>query len=54
MSAPAYFIFHITIHDRAAIAPNLNTAMATVIAHGGRRVLMSGPATAVEGKAPGG
>lgn len=52
MSAPAYFIFHTTIHDREAIAPYLATAMTTVTAFGGRRVLMGGPATVVEGEAP--
>jgi uncharacterized protein (DUF1330 family) len=52
MSAPACFIFHTTIHDREAIAPYLASAMATVTAFGGRRLLMGGPATAVEGKAP--
>ena len=52
MSAPAYFIFHTTIHDREAIAPYLASAMATVTAFGGRRVLMGGLATAVEGGAP--
>lgn len=54
MSVPAYFIFHTTIHDREAIAPYLASAMATVTAFGGRRLLMGGPATAVEGDAPGG
>lgn len=52
MSAPAYFIFHTTIHDREAIAPYLASAMETVAPFGGRRLLMGGPATAVEGEAP--
>jgi uncharacterized protein (DUF1330 family) len=52
MSAPAYFIFHTTIHDHERIAPYLATAMSTVKAFGGRRVLMGGPATPVEGEAP--
>lgn len=52
MSAPAYFIFHTTIHDREAIAPYLAQALATVTAFGGRRLLMGGPATAIEGKVP--
>lgn len=52
MSTPAYFIFHTTIHDREAIAPYLATAMTTVTAFGGRRLLIGGPATAVEGDAP--
>ncbi|WP_370677159.1 DUF1330 domain-containing protein [Pleomorphomonas sp. PLEO] len=54
MSAPAYFIFHTTIDDHEAIAPYLASAMATVTAFGGRRLLMGGPATAVEGEAPAG
>jgi uncharacterized protein (DUF1330 family) len=52
MSAPACFIFHTTIHDRERIAPYLATAMSTVTAFGGRRVLMGGPATPVEGEVP--
>jgi uncharacterized protein (DUF1330 family) len=52
MTAPASFIFHTTIHDRGAIAPYLAAAMETVAAFGGRRILMSGPAFPVEGKAP--
>lgn len=52
MSVPAFFIFHTTIHDHARIAPYLAEAMATVTAFAGRRVLIGGPATAVEGEAP--
>lgn len=52
MSAPAYVIFHTIIHDQEAMAPYLASAMGTVAPFGGRRLLMGGPATAVEGEAP--
>lgn len=54
MSKPAYFVFHVTIHDRAGLEPYSARVGATVAAFGGRRLLLGGSAVPVEGEAPDG
>lgn len=52
MSTPAWFVFHVTIKDHDGLAPYSAEVGETVVAFGGRRILMGGPAAPVEGDAP--
>lgn len=52
MSTPAYFVFEVTITDREGFAPYAAKVEDTIVAFGGRRVVMGGKIRPVEGEAP--
>ncbi|RFU93265.1 MULTISPECIES: DUF1330 domain-containing protein [Citrobacter] len=54
LSAPAYFIFNVIIHDEVALKPYLENVEASYKAFGGKRIVMGAKCEALEGTPPAG
>ncbi|MDU1920109.1 DUF1330 domain-containing protein [Enterobacter sp.] len=49
---PAYYIFNVNIHDAEALKPYLDNVEASYKAFGGKRIVMGGKCTTLEGEPP--